>query len=33
MRSELSALWKTDSEDDIPPDTVIHTDETFTPDL
>uniref|UniRef100_A0A3Q1C8Y6 CI072 protein n=1 Tax=Amphiprion ocellaris TaxID=80972 RepID=A0A3Q1C8Y6_AMPOC len=33
MRSELSALWKTDSEDDIPPDTIIHTDETFTPDL
>ncbi|XP_078133814.1 guanine nucleotide exchange factor C9orf72 homolog isoform X2 [Sander vitreus] len=33
MRSELSALWKTDSEDDIPPDMVIHTDETFTPDL
>ncbi|KAM9777652.1 LOW QUALITY PROTEIN: guanine nucleotide exchange factor C9orf72 homolog [Neosynchiropus ocellatus] len=33
MRSELSTLWKTDSEDEIPPDTVIHTDETFTPDL
>lgn len=33
MRSELSALWRTDSEEDIPPDTVIHTDETFTPDL
>ena len=33
MHSELSALWKTDSEEDIPPDTVIHTDETFTPDL
>ncbi|XP_049917723.1 guanine nucleotide exchange factor C9orf72 homolog isoform X2 [Epinephelus moara] len=33
MRSELSALWKTDSEEDIPPDTIIHTDETFTPDL
>lgn len=33
MRSELSALWKTDSEEDIAPDTVIHTDETFTPDL
>ncbi|CAJ1073984.1 guanine nucleotide exchange factor C9orf72 homolog isoform X2 [Xyrichtys novacula] len=33
MRSELTALWKTDSEDDIAPDTVIHTDETFTPDL
>uniref|UniRef100_A0A7N6FJU5 CI072 protein n=1 Tax=Anabas testudineus TaxID=64144 RepID=A0A7N6FJU5_ANATE len=33
MRSELSTLWKTDSEEDIPPDTVIHTDETFTPDL
>ncbi|KAJ0062614.1 hypothetical protein NL108_000219, partial [Boleophthalmus pectinirostris] len=33
MRSELSALWRTDCEDDIPPDTVIHTDETFTPDL
>ncbi|TNM91763.1 hypothetical protein fugu_018774 [Takifugu bimaculatus] len=33
MRSELSALWKTDSEEDIPPDTIIHTSETFTPDL
>uniref|UniRef100_A0A8C6PX39 C9orf72-SMCR8 complex subunit n=1 Tax=Nothobranchius furzeri TaxID=105023 RepID=A0A8C6PX39_NOTFU len=33
MRSELSALWKTDSEEDIPLDTIIHTDETFTPDL
>uniref|UniRef100_A0A3B5M2F2 Uncharacterized protein n=1 Tax=Xiphophorus couchianus TaxID=32473 RepID=A0A3B5M2F2_9TELE len=33
MRSELNTLWKTDSEDDIPPETVIHTDETFTPDL
>uniref|UniRef100_A0A3P8UIK4 C9orf72-SMCR8 complex subunit n=2 Tax=Cynoglossus semilaevis TaxID=244447 RepID=A0A3P8UIK4_CYNSE len=33
MRSELSALWKTFSEEDIPPDTVIHTDESFTPDL
>uniref|UniRef100_A0A671WN11 C9orf72-SMCR8 complex subunit n=1 Tax=Sparus aurata TaxID=8175 RepID=A0A671WN11_SPAAU len=33
MHSELSALWKTDSEEDIPPETVIHTDETFTPDL
>ncbi|XP_037550709.1 transmembrane protein KIAA1109 homolog [Nematolebias whitei] len=33
MRSELSTLWKTDSEEDIPPDTIIHTDETFTPDL
>uniref|UniRef100_A0A3Q2D8E7 C9orf72-SMCR8 complex subunit n=1 Tax=Cyprinodon variegatus TaxID=28743 RepID=A0A3Q2D8E7_CYPVA len=33
MRSELNALWKTDSEEDIPPETVIHTDETFTPDL
>lgn len=33
MRSELSALWRTDSEDEIPPDTIIHTDETFTPDL
>uniref|UniRef100_A0A672JB05 CI072 protein n=1 Tax=Salarias fasciatus TaxID=181472 RepID=A0A672JB05_SALFA len=28
MRSELNALWKTDSEEDIPPETVIHTDET-----
>ncbi|KAI3367916.1 hypothetical protein L3Q82_026739 [Scortum barcoo] len=33
MRLELSALWKTDSEEDIAPDTIIHTDETFTPDL
>lgn len=33
MRSELNMLWKTDSEDDIPPETVIHTDEAFTPDL
>uniref|UniRef100_A0A3Q3N046 C9orf72-SMCR8 complex subunit n=1 Tax=Labrus bergylta TaxID=56723 RepID=A0A3Q3N046_9LABR len=33
MRSELSTLWKADSEEDIAPDTVIHTDESFTPDL
>ncbi|XP_061781054.1 guanine nucleotide exchange factor C9orf72 homolog isoform X2 [Nerophis lumbriciformis] len=33
MRSELNTLWKTDSEEDIPPDTVIPTDGTFTPDL
>ncbi|XP_054653506.1 guanine nucleotide exchange factor C9orf72 homolog isoform X2 [Dunckerocampus dactyliophorus] len=33
MRSELNTLWKTDSEEDIPPDTVIPTDDTFTPDL
>ncbi|XP_061101530.1 guanine nucleotide exchange factor C9orf72 homolog [Conger conger] len=33
MRSELSALWKAASEDDIGPETVIHADETFTPDL
>ncbi|CAB1335319.1 unnamed protein product, partial [Coregonus sp. 'balchen'] len=33
MRSELSALWKAASEDDIAPDAVIHTDESFTPDL
>lgn len=33
MRSELSALWKTDSEEDISPDMVILSDESFTPDL
>ncbi|XP_061700142.1 guanine nucleotide exchange factor C9orf72 homolog isoform X2 [Syngnathoides biaculeatus] len=33
MRSELNTLWKTDSEEDIPPDTVIPTGDTFTPDL
>lgn len=33
MRSELSALWKTDSEEDVPPDMVILSDESFTPDL
>ncbi|XP_070971371.1 guanine nucleotide exchange factor C9orf72-like isoform X2 [Oncorhynchus clarkii lewisi] len=35
MRSELSALWKAASEEDIAPDTDtgIHTDESFTPDL
>ncbi|CAL8271005.1 unnamed protein product [Merluccius merluccius] len=33
MRSELSALWRAVSEDDIAPDTIIHTDESFTPDL
>lgn len=33
MCSELSALWRATSEEDLAPDTVIHTDETFTPDL
>uniref|UniRef100_A0A8C7SXX9 Uncharacterized protein n=1 Tax=Oncorhynchus mykiss TaxID=8022 RepID=A0A8C7SXX9_ONCMY len=33
MRSELSTLWKAASEDDIAPDAVIHTDESFTPNL
>lgn len=33
MRLELSTLWKTDSEENIPLDTIIYTDETFTPDL
>ncbi|XP_029543805.1 guanine nucleotide exchange factor C9orf72-like isoform X2 [Oncorhynchus nerka] len=35
MRSELSALWKAASEEDIAPDTDtgIHTEESFTPDL
>ncbi|XP_056446345.1 guanine nucleotide exchange factor C9orf72 homolog [Gadus chalcogrammus] len=33
MRSELSALWRAVSEDDIAPDMIIHTDEGFTPDL
>uniref|UniRef100_A0A8C5DWM1 Uncharacterized protein n=1 Tax=Gouania willdenowi TaxID=441366 RepID=A0A8C5DWM1_GOUWI len=33
MRSELSALWKTDSEEEIAPDSVLHTDQAFTPDL
>ncbi|KAM9787098.1 LOW QUALITY PROTEIN: guanine nucleotide exchange factor C9orf72 homolog [Syngnathus typhle] len=33
MRSELNTLWKSHSEEDIAPDTVIPTDDTFTPDL
>ncbi|KAG7279193.1 hypothetical protein CRUP_024394 [Coryphaenoides rupestris] len=33
MRSELAALWRAVSEEDIAPDTIIHTDESFTPDL
>ncbi|XP_006629869.1 guanine nucleotide exchange factor C9orf72 homolog [Lepisosteus oculatus] len=33
MRSELSALWKAASDEEITPDTIILADETFTPDL
>ncbi|XP_066576856.1 guanine nucleotide exchange factor C9orf72 homolog isoform X1 [Amia ocellicauda] len=33
MRSELSALWKATTEEEIAPDTIILADETFTPDL
>ncbi|CAB1331026.1 unnamed protein product [Coregonus sp. 'balchen'] len=32
MHSELSALWKAASEEDIAPNTGIHTDQFFTPD-
>uniref|UniRef100_H3A3U1 C9orf72-SMCR8 complex subunit n=1 Tax=Latimeria chalumnae TaxID=7897 RepID=H3A3U1_LATCH len=33
MRSELATLWKATSDEEMAPDTVIHTDENFTPDL
>lgn len=33
MRSELSAFWRATSEEDMAQDTVIYTDESFTPDL
>lgn len=33
MRAELSALWKTTSEDEISPDHLINIQESFTPDL
>lgn len=33
MRAELSALWKTTSEDEISPDQLINIQESFTPDL
>lgn len=33
MRAELSALWKTTSEEEISPDQLINIQESFTPDL
>ncbi|KAB1279860.1 Guanine nucleotide exchange C9orf72 [Camelus dromedarius] len=33
MRSELAAFWRATSEEDVAQDTVIYTDESFTPDL
>uniref|UniRef100_A0A8C9VL23 C9orf72-SMCR8 complex subunit n=1 Tax=Scleropages formosus TaxID=113540 RepID=A0A8C9VL23_SCLFO len=33
MCAELSALWKAASEEDVAPDTIIHADESFAPDL
>ncbi|KAM4809027.1 guanine nucleotide exchange factor C9orf72 homolog [Rhinophrynus dorsalis] len=33
MRAELAALWKATSDEEIGGDSVIHTDESFTPDL
>lgn len=33
MQAELSALWKTNSEDEISPDHLINIQESFTPDL
>ncbi|XP_021498348.1 guanine nucleotide exchange factor C9orf72 homolog [Meriones unguiculatus] len=33
MRSELTAFWRATSEDDMAQDTIIYTDESFTPDL
>lgn len=33
MRSELTAFWRATSEEDMAQDTIIYTDESFTPDL
>ncbi|XP_074136896.1 guanine nucleotide exchange factor C9orf72 homolog [Sminthopsis crassicaudata] len=33
MRSELTAFWRATSEEDVAQDTIIYTDESFTPDL
>ncbi|KAJ3613638.1 hypothetical protein NHX12_019884 [Muraenolepis orangiensis] len=33
MRSELSALWRAVSEEDLAPESVIHAEQSFTPDL
>lgn len=33
MGSELTALWKATSDEEMAPDTIIHANETFTPDL
>lgn len=33
MRSELTAFWRATSDEEMAQDTVIHTDESFTPDL
>lgn len=33
MRSELTAFWRATSDEDMAQDTIICTDESFTPDL
>ncbi|XP_019410755.1 PREDICTED: protein C9orf72 homolog isoform X2 [Crocodylus porosus] len=33
MRSELTAFWRANSDEEMAQDTIIHTDESFTPDL
>ncbi|XP_077201370.1 guanine nucleotide exchange factor C9orf72 homolog isoform X1 [Paroedura picta] len=33
MRSELTAFWRATSDEEMAQDTIIHTDESFTPDL
>ncbi|XP_043917790.1 guanine nucleotide exchange C9orf72 homolog [Protopterus annectens] len=33
MRSELTTLWRANSDEDMAPDTIIYVDESFTPDL
>ncbi|KAG2466385.1 guanine nucleotide exchange C9orf72 homolog [Polypterus senegalus] len=33
MMSELTALWKATSDEEMAPDTIVHADETFTPNL
>lgn len=33
MRSELTAFWRANSDEEMSQDRIIHTDESFTPDL
>lgn len=33
MRSELTAFWRANSDEEMSQDHIIHTDESFTPDL